>query len=89
MQKTEVAITLMKAVLDSPEPVKHVNELVKAQLAYFAAAADALSTVQGEIEELAVAAEGEYRCVRRPFRAAQRLMCAGLGSLATTEVPLT
>jgi hypothetical protein len=28
---------------------------------YFSAAAEALSTVQGEIEELSVAAEGEYR----------------------------
>lgn len=28
---------------------------------YFAAAAEALSGVQGEIEELSVAAEGEYR----------------------------
>ena len=61
VQKTEVAITMMKAVLDNPEPVKNINELVKAQLNYFAAAADALNTVQGEIEELAVAAEGEYR----------------------------
>jgi hypothetical protein len=28
---------------------------------YFSVAAEALSTVQGEIEELSVAAEGEYR----------------------------
>ncbi|KAI0319466.1 BAR domain-containing family protein [Amylostereum chailletii] len=61
VQKTEVAITLMKAVLDNPEPVKNLNELVKAQLTFYASAAEALSTVQGEIEELAVAAEGEYR----------------------------
>jgi hypothetical protein len=31
------------------------------QLLYFAAAAEALSSAQGEIEELSVAAEGEYR----------------------------
>ncbi|TFK51479.1 hypothetical protein OE88DRAFT_1735375 [Heliocybe sulcata] len=61
VQKTEVAITLMKTVLDNPEPIKNLNELCKAQLLYQAAAAEALSTVQGEIEELAVAAEGEYR----------------------------
>ncbi|EGN97487.1 hypothetical protein SERLA73DRAFT_139726 [Serpula lacrymans var. lacrymans S7.3] len=61
VQKTEVAITLMKAVLDNPEPVKNLNELAKAQLLYFASAAEALSSVQGEIEELSVAAEGEYR----------------------------
>ncbi|THH08274.1 hypothetical protein EW145_g2805 [Phellinidium pouzarii] len=61
VQKTEVAITLMKTVLENPEPLKNLNELVKAQLAYHAAAADALSTIQGDVEELSVAAEGEYR----------------------------
>ncbi|KAF5319677.1 hypothetical protein D9619_008902 [Psilocybe cf. subviscida] len=61
VQKTEVAITLMKTVLENPEPIKNLNELVKAQLMYFSVAAEALSTVQGEIEELSVAAEGEYR----------------------------
>ncbi|KAF7973826.1 hypothetical protein HWV62_14216 [Athelia sp. TMB] len=61
VQKTEVAITLMKAVLDNPEPIKNLNELTKAQLMYFSAAAEALSTAQGDIEELSVAAEGEYR----------------------------
>ncbi|KAG2048705.1 hypothetical protein BDR06DRAFT_962270 [Suillus hirtellus] len=61
VQKTEVAITLMKTVLENPEPLKNLNELVKAQLLYFAAAAEALSSAQGEIEELSVAAEGEYR----------------------------
>jgi hypothetical protein len=40
-----------------------LNELAKAQLIYFSSAAEALSAVQGEIEELSVAAEGEYRQV--------------------------
>lgn len=61
VQKTEVAITLMKTVLENPEPIKNLNELVKAQLLFFSSAAEALSSVQGEIEELSVAAEGEYR----------------------------
>lgn len=61
VQKTEVAITLMKTVLENPEPLKNLNELAKAQLIYHATAAEALSSVQGEIEELSVAAEGEYR----------------------------
>jgi len=61
VQKTEVAITLMKTVLENPEPIKDLNELVKAQLMYHSIAAEALSAVQGEIEELSVAAEGEYR----------------------------
>lgn len=42
-----------------------MNELAKAQLIYFSSAAEALSAVQGEIEELSVAAEGEYRQVDR------------------------
>jgi len=61
VQKTEVAISMMKAVLENPEPLKNLNELVKAQLIFYSTAAEALSTVQGEIEELSVAAEGEYR----------------------------
>jgi hypothetical protein len=61
VQKTEVAITLMKAVLDNPEPIKNLNELIKAQLRFYSVAAEALSAVQGEIEELSVAAEGDYR----------------------------
>ncbi|PAV14913.1 hypothetical protein PNOK_0946600 [Pyrrhoderma noxium] len=61
VQKTEVAITLMKTVLENPEPLKNLNELVKAQLAYHTAAAEALGAIQGDIEELSVAAEGEYR----------------------------
>ncbi|KAI0631565.1 BAR domain-containing family protein [Trametes polyzona] len=64
VQKTEVAITLMKTVLDNPEPLKNLNELAKAQLMFYATAAEALSSVQGEIEELSVAAEGEYRKTR-------------------------
>jgi len=61
VQKTEVAIQLMKTVLDNPEPIKNLNELIKAQLLFHAATAEALSSAQGEIEELAVSAEGEYR----------------------------
>ncbi|RPD58270.1 hypothetical protein L226DRAFT_141350 [Lentinus tigrinus ALCF2SS1-7] len=61
VQKTEVAISLMKTVLENPEPLKNLNELAKAQLMLSATAAEALSSVQDEIEELSVAAEGEYR----------------------------
>ncbi|KAG9103339.1 hypothetical protein FRC06_011337 [Ceratobasidium sp. 370] len=61
VQKTEVAISMMKAVLENPESLKNLNELIKAQLIFYSTAAEALSAVQGEIEELSVAAEGEYR----------------------------
>ena len=49
--------------MPQPEPIKNINELIKAQLMFFSVAAESLSAVQGEIEELSVAAEGEYRCV--------------------------
>ncbi|KAG9046692.1 hypothetical protein FS837_003845 [Tulasnella sp. UAMH 9824] len=61
VQKTETAIQLMKAVLDNPEPLKTLNELAKAQLAYHVAAAEALQAAQTELEELSIEAEGEYR----------------------------
>lgn len=61
VQKTEVAITLMKTVLENPEPLKNLNELAKTQLTFFTIAAESLSTIQGEIEELSLAAEGDYR----------------------------
>jgi len=61
VQKTEVAITMMKTVLENPEPLKNLNDLAKAQLTFHSVAAESLSLVQGEIEELNVAAEAEYR----------------------------
>ncbi|EIW72601.1 cytoplasmic protein [Tremella mesenterica] len=64
VQSTETAIGLMKAVLENPEPIQNLSSLVKAQLIYFSTAAETLSGIQGEIEEAATAAEGEYRTVR-------------------------
>jgi hypothetical protein len=52
VQKTEVAIQLMKTVLGSHEPIKNLNELVKAQHLFYKAAAEALSPVQDEIDDL-------------------------------------
>ncbi len=40
---------------------------------FHATAAEALSSAQGEIEELSVAAEGEYRCVFYPLMHVQSL----------------
>jgi len=61
VQKTEVAIQQMKAVLDNPESLKNLNDLVKAQLLYHSQATETLQAVQGEIEELSVAADASYR----------------------------
>lgn len=83
VQKIEVAITLMKTVLEKvsakyilseadilislsqPEPLQNLNELVKAQLSFFSTAAESLNAIQGDIEELSVAAEGEYRYIKQ------------------------
>ncbi|KAJ7777237.1 BAR domain-containing family protein [Mycena metata] len=59
VQKTEVAIALMEKVLKNPEPIKHLNELAKAQLIYFAVAAETLSNTQAELEEMSLAAAEE------------------------------
>ncbi|SCV68884.1 BQ2448_1005 [Microbotryum intermedium] len=58
---TEEAINLMRSVLDSPEPIKNLAALVKAQQAFYAEAAEALASIQGEMEEASVQAEAEYR----------------------------
>lgn len=39
-----------------------MRELIKAQQAYHAAAAEVLSGIDSEIEELNVQAEADYRC---------------------------
>jgi hypothetical protein len=58
---TEEAINLMRSVLDNPEPIKNLAALVKAQQAFYAEAAEALGSVQGELEEAGVQAEADYR----------------------------
>ncbi|SGY29382.1 BQ5605_C002g01047 [Microbotryum silenes-dioicae] len=67
---TEEAINLMRSVLDSPEPIKNLAALVKAQQAFYAEAAEVrtqagwsmtFESIQGEMEEASVQAEAEYR----------------------------
>lgn len=71
-----------------PEPLKNLNELVKAQLIFYSTAAEALSTVQGEIEELSVAAEGEYRQVETLIHRATTVLTIKLsGNPATIDCP--
>ncbi|KAI9635300.1 putative cytoplasm protein [Dioszegia hungarica] len=61
VQNTETAIGLMKAVLENPEPLQNLSNLVKAQLIYHSTAAETLSAIQSELEEAATAGEAEYR----------------------------
>ncbi|GAA5862762.1 hypothetical protein JCM8547_006536 [Rhodosporidiobolus lusitaniae] len=56
---TEEAINLMRAVLENPEPLKNLAALIKAQQQFYTEAQEALGSVLGEVEEAAVAAEGE------------------------------
>jgi hypothetical protein len=56
---------MLTTISEQPEPIKNLNELAKAQLHYFSAAAEALASAQGEMEDLSIAAEGEYRSVQR------------------------
>ncbi|GAA5902145.1 hypothetical protein JCM6882_006712 [Rhodosporidiobolus microsporus] len=58
---TEEAINLMRAVLENPEPIKNLAALIKAQQEFYASAAEALASVQAEVDEAAVSAEAEYR----------------------------
>jgi hypothetical protein len=46
----------------SPLPKLFFVTILTPQLRFYAVAAETLSSVQGEIEELSVAAEGDYRC---------------------------
>jgi hypothetical protein len=57
---------------------------------YFSTAAESLSGLQGEIEELSVAADGEYRSayISLSFYHAKPYTSYVPGSPATTEVPL-
>ncbi|KAH8078981.1 putative cytoplasm protein [Filobasidium floriforme] len=64
VQMTETAIGLMKAVLENPEPLQNLSNLVNAQLIFFSTAAETLSSVQGDIADAAAAAEAEYRQTR-------------------------
>ena len=56
------------------------------QLVYFASAAEALSSAQGEIEDLSVAAEGQYRYIPFLFIICQcHCLTFTLESLGITE----
>uniref|UniRef100_A0A060SYW0 ARAD1C03982p n=1 Tax=Blastobotrys adeninivorans TaxID=409370 RepID=A0A060SYW0_BLAAD len=58
---TEEAVSVMRNVLDSPEPLRNLTELVTAQLAFHKAAAEVLGQVLPEIEGLQSEQEERYR----------------------------
>ncbi|CAG8449760.1 14267_t:CDS:2 [Acaulospora colombiana] len=57
----EEATTLMKTVLDTPEPLRNLSDLVSAQLAFYKEAYETLAEVAPEIDEMQVAQEALYR----------------------------
>ncbi|KAJ1994177.1 BAR domain-containing protein [Dimargaris cristalligena] len=57
----EEAMSLMKAVVESPEALRNLSELVSAQLRYYKEASDLLSELAPEIDELQVTQEALYR----------------------------
>lgn len=58
---TEEAISLMKTVLENPEPIKALAQLVDAQLAYHRRAAEALAKLQGDMAGVVTSAEAQFR----------------------------
>lgn len=58
---TEEAVSVMKNVLDTPEPLRNLSELINAQLAYHKAASELLSQLVPEIEDLQTEQETAYR----------------------------
>lgn len=61
---TEEAISLMKTVLDNPEPTKALAALVHAQLEYHRAAAQTLEDVHTHLVHVASQVEADYRSSR-------------------------
>lgn len=61
---TEEAISLMKTVLDNPEPAKSLAAFVKAQLEYHRTAATTLERLDGEMASVVTSVESEYRASR-------------------------
>ncbi|KAG0266754.1 hypothetical protein BG011_001213 [Mortierella polycephala] len=57
----EEATTLMKTVLENPEPLRNLADLVAAQLSFYKEAQEILADVAPEIDELSVTQEALYR----------------------------
>ncbi|WFD36622.1 hypothetical protein MCUN1_003507 [Malassezia cuniculi] len=58
---TEEAISLMKTVLENPEPIKGLAQLVNAQLEYHRKAAESLAKLQADMAGVVTSVEAEFR----------------------------
>jgi len=54
----------MRQVLESPSPLTSLASLVKAQQVFHTKSSEILAAIEGEIEESAIVAEGEFRKTR-------------------------
>lgn len=58
---TEEAVSVMKNILDTPEPLRNLSDFVAAQLAYHKASVEVLNQLLPEIDELQSEQESKYR----------------------------
>lgn len=58
---TEEAVSVMKNVLDTPEPLRNLTELITAQLAFYKAGSEVLGQLLPELEQLQSEQEEAYR----------------------------
>lgn len=62
--QTEEAVGVMKNVLDTPEPLRNLADLIAAQLEYHKKAYEILSELAPEVDQLQVEQEASYRKAR-------------------------
>lgn len=58
---TEEAVSVMKNILDTPEPLRNLSDFIAAQLSYYKASVEVLSQLLPEIDELQSEQESKYR----------------------------
>lgn len=64
VEKVDEATSIMRNVLDTPEPLRNLVELVKAQVEYHQRAAEILEDVAKNMEDIQLEQETEYRKAR-------------------------
>lgn len=64
VEKVDEATSVMRNVLDTPEPLRNIAELVRAQAEYHARAAEILEDVSKNISDIQMEQESSYRKAR-------------------------
>lgn len=64
VEKVDEATSIMRNVLDTPEPLRNLSELIKAQAEYHARAAEILEELSKGVVEIQMDQETEYRKAR-------------------------